>query len=153
MLYLLIPKVSNLAGMNQMSAKVFLDTNILVYSYSYTELEKQDTARMLISGSDSHISTQILQELANIITRKLHFDYDTAQAVIKESCQNNKLHINTQATILQACSIARQSNFSFYDSLIIASALESDCEILYSEDMQDGQKINGLVQIINPFKV
>lgn len=56
-------------------------------------------------------------------------------------------------TIILACSIAERYGFSFYDSLIIASALESDCTTLYTEDLHDGQVLEGVLIIRNPFSV
>lgn len=135
-----------------MNANVFLDSNILVYSYSNSEIQKQEIARQLIAGSNSLISTQVLQELCNIVTRKFKFSYEQAATAIKECCKNNSLHINTEDTILQACQIADRYGFSFFDSLIVAAALESGCAVLYSEDMQDGQVIDGKLTVTNPFK-
>jgi predicted nucleic acid-binding protein len=134
-----------------MNDNVFLDSNILVYSYSNSEIQKQEIARRLIADSNSLISTQVLQELCNIVTRKFKFSYEQAATAIKESCQNNSLHINTGDTILQACQIAGRYAFSFFDSLIVAAALEGGCTVLYSEDMQDGQIIEGKLTIKNPF--
>jgi len=65
--------------------------------------------------------------------------------------KNNNLHTNTKITILKACEIAARYQFSFYDSMIVAAALESNCEILYTEDMQHNQIINNTLTIINPF--
>ena len=65
--------------------------------------------------------------------------------------KNNNLHTNTQITIIKACEIAERYRFSFYDSMIITAALESNCEILYSEDMQHNQTIDDTLKIINPF--
>ena len=135
-----------------MSDNVFLDSNVLVYSYSNSEIQKQKIARQLIADSNSLISTQVLQELCNIVTRKFKFSYEQAATVIRESCQNNSLHINTEDTVLQACQMAGRYGFSFFDSLIVAAALESDCAVLYSEDMQDGQIIEGKLTVKNPFK-
>jgi predicted nucleic acid-binding protein len=135
-----------------MSDNVFLDSNILVYSYSNSEIQKQEIARQLIAESNSLISTQVLQELCNIVTRKFKFSYEQAAIAIKESCQNNSLHINTEDTVLQACQVAGRYGFSFFDSLIVAAALESGCTVLYSEDMQDGQIIEEKLTVKNPFK-
>jgi predicted nucleic acid-binding protein len=135
-----------------MNDNVFLDSNILVYSYSNSEIQKQEIARRLIADSNSLISTQVLQELCNIVTRKFKFSYEQAAIAIKESCQNNSLHINTEDTVLQACQVAGRYGFSFFDSLIVAAALESGCTVLYSEDMQDGQIIEGKLTVKNPFK-
>jgi len=134
-----------------MNANVFLDTNILVYSYSVNELEKRNVARNLILNNISFISTQVLQELSNTITRKLGFSFDDAIKVVEEMSKNNNLHTNTKITILKACEIAARYQLSFYDSMIVAAALESNCEILYTEDMQHNQIINNPLTITNPF--
>ncbi len=135
-----------------MNDKVFLDSNILIYSYSRNDMEKQSVARKLITECNSYISTQVLQELTNIINRKFNFSFTDAQKAIEECCRNNNLHINTEETILQACNIAQSYGFSFYDSLIISSALECGCSTLYSEDMQHTQKIGQNLVVINPFR-
>ena len=75
-----------------MNANVFLDTNILVYSYSVNELEKRNVARNLILNNISFISTQVLQELSNTITRKLGFSFNDAIKVVEEMTKNNNLH-------------------------------------------------------------
>lgn len=134
-----------------MNANVFLDTNILVYSYSNNEPDKRTVARILISDNNSFISTQVLQELSNTITKKLGFTFNDAIKVVEEMTKNNNVHTNTQTTIIKACEIADGYRFSFYDSMIIAAALESNCEILYSEDMQHKQIIDKTLKIVNPF--
>lgn len=134
-----------------MNDNVFLDTNILVYSYSSSEPDKRAIARALILENNSFVSTQVLQELSNTITKKLGFSFSDAIKVVEEMAKNNNLHTNTQITIIKACEIAERYRFSFYDSMIITAALESNCEILYSEDMQHNQTIDDTLKIINPF--
>jgi len=131
--------------------KVFFDSNVLIYSYSNSEPEKQAIARKLITENNSTISTQVLQELVNTVTKKFKFSYPGAAVLVKECCQNNNLHINTEDTVLLACDIAQQYHFSFFDSIIVSAALETGCNILYSEDMNHGQKIENCLIIINPF--
>lgn len=138
--------------MKQTNDKIFLDSNILIYAYSNTEPDKQVIARKLIVEFNSYVSTQVLQELINVLTRKFQSSWKEAQNAVLESCKNNILHINKSETIIKACEIANRYNFSFYDSLIIAAALECDCTILYSEDMQHKQVIENKLTIINPFK-
>ena len=70
---------------------------------------------------------------------------------INECSNNNIVHVNTNATILQACKVADRYGYSFYDSLIIAAAIESGCSILYSEDMTHQQRIYNTLSVINPF--
>ena len=130
---------------------IFLDTNILIYVYSDTEKNKQNIARKLISDHKSYVSTQVLQELTNILTKKFNVSWIEVQNTLKESRQNNLLHINTLDTIIDACTIAKKYKFSFYDCLIIAAAIQCNCKMLYSEDMQHGQIIESQIKIVNPF--
>jgi predicted nucleic acid-binding protein len=134
-----------------MSDNIFLDTNILVYSYSDTELQKQTIARKLVSENISFISTQVLQELSNTLYRKFKKPWSEITLAIKEVSQSNLVYANGEGTIQRAIKIAEQYKFSFYDSLIIAAALECKCSKLYSEDMNNGQLIEKQITIINPF--
>ena len=134
-----------------MNDKVFLDTNILVYSYSFTELDKQKISRKLIEETDSYISTQVLQELVNTLTKKFGKTWKEAKEVVIESGKNNKVFSNESKTISDACLIAEKYQYSFYDSLIISSALSCNCKTLFSEDLQNGQVIEGNLKIVNPF--
>ncbi len=134
-----------------MNDNFFLDTNILVYSYSVDQITKRNIARDLISKPNSIISTQVLQELSNTLTKKFKFSFASAVLAINECCNNNSLHTNGSQTILKACEIAERYGFSFYDSLIIAAAIEANCSILYSEDMNSKQIIFKTLTILNPF--
>ena len=138
--------------MKLMTDKVFFDTNVLVYAYSNTEPDKQAIARKLIAESVSYVSTQVLKELTNTLTKKFRNSWQKAKNAVLESSKNNLLYTNEIQTILNACDIADKYKLSFYDSLIIAAALECECSILYSEDMQDKQIIDGRLKIVNPFK-
>ena len=133
-----------------MKDKVFFDTNILVYAYSDTEIEKQTIARKLITECNSFISTQVIQELSNILTKKFSKSWKEALQTIAESCKNNRLHINEQSTIEYACTIAEKYKFTFYDSLIISAALQCNCKILHTEDLQHHQIIDQSLKILNP---
>jgi len=134
-----------------MSDKVFLDTNILVYSYSSTEKGKQKIARNLIAESNSYISTQVIQELLNTLTKKFGITWDNAKNAARESLQNNSLFVNNEKAIIKACELAQKYRYSFYDSLIISAALSCNCVMLCSEDLQHGQIIEDKLKIINPF--
>ena len=89
--------------------------------------------------------------------RQIHYtenlaDFYTIRLLLEECVRNvSTLHVNTSDTVFQACTIADKYQYSFYDSLIIASAIEAECQILYSEDMQHNQFIEGKLKIINPF--
>jgi len=136
--------------MKRMSAKAFLDTNILVYAHTDVDIIKQSLAQNLIRESRSFISTQVLQELASTLFRKFHQPWKNIEMVLMNAADNSVLDTNTNTTIKSACQVAQDYKISFYDSLILSSALECECSILYTEDLTDGQIIKNL-KIINPF--
>ncbi len=136
-----------------MSGKLqFLDTNILVYAYSEDDPQKREVARSLISSGEVMIGTQVLQEFANIAHKKLKVNWEEIQATIEELSSKIPLWINSDETIKKACQIAAKYGYSFYDSLIISAALESQSAVLFSEDMHGGQTIENQLEIVNPFK-
>jgi len=132
--------------------KFFIDSNVIIYSYSNSEIEKQKIARRIVKENYTVISTQVLQEMCNTLGRKYMLDYSSIKDTLQECINSiNEIYTNHQHTILKACDIAKRYNFSFYDSLIISAALESNCDILYSEDLQHNQIIDDVLTIINPF--
>ena len=132
--------------------KTFLDTNIIVYAHSDVEPDKQRIAQTIIAKMLTVISTQVLQETSNTLVKKFKQSWPDVLKVVTEAASNNLVHTNTANTVFYACDMADKYHFSFYDSLIIAAALECDCNILYSEDLQDGQIIENRLKIVNPFK-
>jgi len=135
-----------------MSDSIFLDTNILVYAHTDLDTAKQSVAQKLITENPSIISTQVLHELANILSKKFKFPWTDVLIVLEDATINSNLYINTENTIRKACQIASRYKFSFYDSLIISATLVNDCSILYSEDLQNNQIIEGKLTVKNPFK-
>ena len=132
-----------------MSAKPFLDTNVILYLLS-EDVAKADRAEALLSHSGT-VSVQVLNEAANVMTRKLRMDLDGISGFltgVRHFCDVVPLTIDTHD---DALAIARRYGFSIYDSLIIAAAIAAKCEVLYSEDLQSGQQIRGHLTIINPF--
>lgn len=96
------------------------------------------------------LSTQVLQEYFSAATRKLNVAVDQAQRKI-ELLEHLEIASIQHQDIVRAIEIHRLHSFSFWDALIVRMAQKTACAILYSEDMQDGRKIDG-VKIINPFK-
>jgi predicted nucleic acid-binding protein len=131
---------------------VFIDSNIIIYAYSDTEKTKQLISRQLIKENSTIISTQVLQEVANALSRKFKIGYSAIAQTLQECIlDNDVLYLNRQDTVFKACNIAARYQFSFYDSLIIAAALETNCSYLYSEDLQHKQVIANALTIINPY--
>ena len=139
-----------------MSGKYFADTNVLVYAFDNSEPAKQLIAQQILKeqGADGSLvlSTQVLQEFFVTVTRKLAkpLSGDDAYTLIQQFAVYPMVSA-TPELILRAISRNRDDSFSFWDSLIVEAALQANCRILFSEDMQDGRQIGQLV-IRNPFK-
>jgi len=132
-----------------MPADVFFDTTVLVYVLKKSD-EKAAIADQLLAGGGV-LSVQVLNEFANVARRKLGMSWkqvEQALASIRDLClPPAALTVETHAAALK---IAKRYGFQIYDSMILASALENRCGILYSEDLQHGQKIESLT-VQNPF--
>jgi predicted nucleic acid-binding protein len=129
---------------------VFFDSNVLIYTLAQND-PRQSVARGLVAAGGT-ISIQALNEFANVARRKLGLSWqETAKALIAIRALCRPPLPITLATHEAALGIAGTFGYRFYDSLIIASALEAGCATLYSEDMQDGQVIEGALTIRNPF--
>lgn len=126
----------------------FLDTNILVYAQQ-TGLKATISQDLIARGGT--ISVQVLNELTNVLRKKDNRSWRDIELVLDDV--DNALEPAvplTAATSRAALTLARDHGFSFYDALIIASAIEAGCDVLYSEDLQHGRSIGGLA-IVNPF--
>lgn len=134
-------------------SKVFVDTNVLVYTLDQHDLIKQKTCRDLLrqlqTQNNAVISTQVLQEFYITATQKLHVSPLLAKNILRTLQKIETVSISP-ALIEQAidCSILNQ--ISFWDALIAVSAESARCEILYTEDLNDGQLISGVL-VQNPF--
>ena len=137
-----------------MSDKYFFDTNILVYMQDASAPDKQSKARALFKTCTGNgtavISTQCLQEFYNIIANKLKQDKFVAKGIIRDFYSYLPVVTITPVLIEYAIDVSIQSKLSFWDSLIVSAAISSDCDILYSEDLNNGQIING-IKVVNPF--
>jgi predicted nucleic acid-binding protein len=137
-----------------MKDRIFIDTNIFVYSAieDTINLDKRNKAIELIQGEEYEIilSTQVINEFYTILIRNGISDADIQERIF-EIVENAVLTNVTFKTIQYAWGIREQYKYSYWDSLIVASALENNCSILYTEDFQDGQIIGKKLKIINPF--
>jgi len=131
----------------------FIDSNILVYAEASDEPAKQSAALALLrhlklSGSGI-ISTQVLQEYANVALRKMRLDANHVRKQLNTHQQFEIVQV-TPAIINGALDLHQTRSLSFYDALIVQAASIAGCDILYSEDLNTGEIING-VRIVNPF--
>jgi|SRR5215468_2363471 len=139
-----------------MSGRFFLDTNIFVYSFDAGSPKKaaQSTKliRRAIETRAGVISYQVVQEFYNVALRRFANPMSSADAEQYLSTTFGPLlsvH-SSPALYGEALRIGSRFRLSWYDSLIVASAIEAQCDVLYSEDFQDGKRF-GVVVISNPF--
>lgn len=135
-----------------MPDKVFIDTNVLIYVYSQDEPGKQQQAISCIQQGEAWISTQVLNETTNVLKRKFSLQYPEIRIVLEEFISRFQVALVSTTTIWSALTVAERYHYSYFDSLMIASALEVSCDYLYSEDLQHGQVIDGQLTILSPFE-
>ncbi len=139
-----------------MSDKRFVDTNILMYAHDLTQGAKHERARALIETlwetGDGVLSTQVLQELCVSLRRKAArpLSVEETRKVI-EDYASWTIVVSTAESVLQALDIEGRYKISFWDALIVQAAASSGAEVLYSEDLADGQSY-GAVRVLNPLK-
>ena len=129
----------------------FVDTNVLIYAFGEHDAAKRAAARRLAEASDAVVSTQVLSELANVMTRRLDFAPEAARSRIESIASSCEVVTVTPAIVLNALRVMEKYRYGFFDSQIIASALAAGVAILYSEDLHDGQTIESALTIQSPF--
>jgi predicted nucleic acid-binding protein len=133
-----------------MHASRFFDTNILIYAFAADD-PRSPRAESLISEGGV-IGVQVLNEFTNVTHRKLRWHWDQIEAsleVVEELL--GPVAPLTAAIHARAVILARERKLSVYDALIVAAAHDAGCKILFSEDLQHGQKF-GTLTIENPFR-
>ena len=139
-----------------MSGVDFLDSNVFIYAVDNASAAKQAVARALLDQAHTHqsaiISFQVVQETLHVLRRKFRV---VANAPDAQDFLRNVLvplwRVQPSAALYsRALEVQERYQFNFYDSLIVAAALEAGCQRLLSEDLQHGQRIEGLT-VENPF--
>ncbi len=139
-----------------MSGKFFLDTNVFVYEFDTREPEKSalaaDLVRKAIATRSGVVSYQVVQEFFSVaFTRFLKpLPVHEAEHYLRTTFAPLLAVHSSPRLFLEAIRIRSVHRLSWYDSLIVAAALEAGCEILYSEDFQAGRSLDG-IKIKNPF--
>jgi predicted nucleic acid-binding protein len=128
----------------------FFDTNVLVYIASDDPV-KADRAEAII-GDGGVISVQVLNELTNVARRKMRMPWQDAReflSMLRDLLTVRPITVETHETGL---ALAERYNLAIYDAMIAASALDADCDTLWSEDLQHGMAIGEGLRIVNPFR-
>ena len=134
---------------------VFVDTNILVYAYDVDATDKHSRAQEAIlnlwQSRTGVLSTQVLQEFYVTVTAKLAqpLDHQRALQLVRDFA-SWPVHVNTPDDIVAGAEIAQRAQLSFWDGLIINAAKQAGVRRIFSEDLQAGRKIEGIL-VVNPF--
>lgn len=134
-----------------MTDKPTLDTNIMIYAFGKKDDSRKQIAKEIITKCHI-ISLQVVNETVYVLLKKFKFQLSEVGPVINFMMQNFVISDLNIETLEQTIKISGRYGFSFWDSMMLASALENHCSILYSEDMHHNQIIDGRLQIINPFQ-
>jgi predicted nucleic acid-binding protein len=142
--------------MNDEPSRQFVDSNILVYAYDVSQGEKHAQAKaLLLSLWESGLgcaSTQVLQEFYVNVTRKSQFPLSPDQAAqVIQDFSDWSVHRPGIKDVVSAIGLHQRHQISFWDAMILQSARQSGCGILWSEDLSDSQDYGG-VKVVNPFK-
>ena len=129
---------------------IALDTNVLVYCHSNDEADKQEIAMSLFAYYPI-VSTQVLSEYLNVVKRTLKLPKDEIMDICLQNIELCVLQPVSLTTLKSARNLIDSYDFQLFDSIVVASALEANCHILYSEDLQHGLIVEKRLEIINPF--
>ena len=136
-------------GKHSTTVPAFADTNVVVYVFAKDEakiaiaegiLEKQPT-----------ISVQVINEFLNVCRTKLGMDIPTRHKLARELIAGCNVVVLDPRVVEKAMEVESEGQISYWDALIVAAALLSGCDTLYSEDLEDGRTFDGQLTVVNPF--
>jgi len=131
--------------------RVFLDTNIWIYAYS-NGIKKESAVNIIEKFfEDILISTQNINELYVVLTKKKIVSTEIAGNIINDLMDSFNISLIEKETIQHAIKLKARCKLQYFDSLLLATALENGCNVFYSEDMQHNLMIENKLKIINPF--
>jgi predicted nucleic acid-binding protein len=135
---------------------IFIDTNIFIYAFDESNKQKSQKARSLLiqltENNKGRISTQVVQEFCNVALKKAMkpLTPEDVQDIITELMVPLLMHEPDETFYVRALTLYKRYSLSFYDSLIVQAALDLNCSLLYTEDLQNGAQY-GKIKIVNPF--
>jgi len=135
------------------SPAFFLDTNVLVYSFSETDIAKREIARALAETDGAWVSTQVLSELANVLTRRFRVPAQETKHRVMGIAAGCEVIVVSPPIVFDALRVMERFGYGFFDSQIIATALACNASVLYSEDLHHGQMVDGKLSIRSPFRL
>lgn len=135
-----------------MTGRIFLDTNLWVYLFS-EDIEKGGEVARLIGYNFGNVRLcpQVLSELFNVLTKKKILTPEDASQIVHRVSDEFPVSPIDKTVVKRALDLKLKYHFSYWDSLIISSALGAQCDVLYTEDLQHNQVIEKKLKILNPF--
>jgi predicted nucleic acid-binding protein len=136
-------------------ARQFVDTNVLVYAHDVTAGDKHTRAKQLVADlwadGTGCLSVQVLQEFYVTVTRKVQrpLEPDVARQHVEDLAQW-LVHSPTVGDVVEAIQLHQVAKLAFWDAMVLISAEKLNCQVLWSEDLNTGQNINGIM-VRNPF--
>jgi predicted nucleic acid-binding protein len=127
----------------------FADSNIVLYALGKDSRKKQRAWEVLFKRP--LISIQVLGECSNTLIKKHKVDKPRVRDTLQDILQFTAVEPIDLSIVERAWAVMERYRFSYFDSLMVATALAADCRKLYSEDLQHGQAIDGQIVVINPF--
>jgi len=136
-----------------MKDKIFIDTNIFLYAFSDKDIGKQIIAKGIFFENIRYtISEQVINECSVNLIKKFKFREEDIKSFVKSSYKRYEVIGLDKDILLYSSDIRERYGYSYFYSITLATAIKSNCTILYSEDMQHNQTIENQLKIINPFK-
>jgi predicted nucleic acid-binding protein len=140
-----------------MPARVFVDTNIWLYALIQSDDAQGDRRHrqatdFLCQLSRPVINSQVIREICANLIKKAKMPEDSVQSLLQGWYRDSEVVTSNVAQYLRASKLRANSAFSYWDSMIVAAALDAGCVTLYSEDMQHGQQVEGQLTIVNPLQ-
>lgn len=135
--------------------RCFVDSKIWIYAATQSEDmppdPRHEAARILIQQIQPHISVQVINEVSANLIRKFKFTEGAIQTLIRSFYQTYVVCPMEEVILLEASSVRQRYNLSFWDSMIVSTAIQYQCAVLYTEDMGHGLVVHDVLTIFNPF--
>jgi predicted nucleic acid-binding protein len=135
-----------------MSVKAFIDTNIFVYAQRTDDSKKRQIAEDAIDYFNCVASTQVLNEISNVFTKKYPMPAEKVEYLLRSISEISEIVVVDEQIIYKALYFHKRYVIPYYDCLMIAAAVKAECQLLISEDIQDSLIVENSLKIVNIFQ-
>jgi predicted nucleic acid-binding protein len=134
----------------RMNDKIAIDTNVLIYIFDSSDDKKREIANAFLKRTNM-ISSQVISEFLNVSKRLLKLPKSEVLGLCIKILENSTIIPVSKQTLVDSTLLIEKYDFQLFDSIIVASALQANCTVLYSEDMQHKLLVEKQLWILNPF--